>query len=194
MIGGLWGWAAVALLIGFIPGITLFPWLASPVGPGLWVISTPFARIFFTVSQIIRGAGVLTKLRSNRYEIGLYDPDGEQIYVADRRLDIDAEDIKWGLFGKRPFGLTWEPGTDFHERVKRDEAATDGGGLPVNMAAAHRYLRGANDSDAISRTEDKAKANYGGGDTGFSDTKMAVFIVIMLLLGSFTAFFMLGGL
>lgn len=192
MIGGMWGWAVVALLIGFIPGLLFFPWLASPIGPGLWRLSPPMARIFMTVSQYIRGAGVLVKRASGEYEIGTFLPNRDAVKLSNTVLPIDAKETRWGLFGKKPFGITWEPGTDFHERIQRDDPAANGGGYPINMGAAHRYLRGANNADAITRTEEKAKANYGGGSKALGDMTMAILIGAMLLMGSLTAFFMIG--
>lgn len=189
---GVWGIAVIASLIGFIPGLVWFHWLASPFPPSILIGKEAFARIFLTISQIIRRQGVLVKRKTGEYEIGTYLPDTEEIVLTDRRLPVDADELVWGLFGKRHFGLTWEPGTDFHQRIQRDDgAATDGGGLPIDMGAAHRYLRGVNDSDAITRTENKAKAEHGGGSDGISDLWMAILIGVMLVLGWLTTFIML---
>lgn len=189
---GVLGWALVAMVIAFIPGFALFPWLASPFGPGLWKLSTPFARVFFVLSQVIRKAGVLVKRKTGEYEIGTYLPKRDAVQLEDKKLGIDSEKLRWGLFGKRKFGITWEPGTDLHQRIMRDESATDGGGWPVNIGAAHRYMRGANDPDAITRAEEKYKAEFGLGSEAMSDLTMAVLIIVMLLLGSVTTWFMLG--
>jgi hypothetical protein len=201
MIGGLWGWAVIALLVGFIPGILFFPWVASPLGPGLWKLSPIMSRIFLTLSQFIRdtespqmGAGVLVKRSTNEYEIGTYLGNG-LIQLSDRSIAVDTDRLRWGLFGKKPFGLTWEPGTDLHERIMPEdgEVIEDGdGGWPVNIGAAHRYLRGTNDADAITRTESKSKAKYAGGADALGDMTMAILIGAMLLLGSLTTFLMLG--
>lgn len=191
MIFGLWGWAILAGVVGMIPGLLFFPWIASPVGPGLWILSAPIARVFLTISQYIRGAGVLVKRASGEYEIGTYLPERELVQLTDRKLAVDGKQTRWGLFGKKRFGITWEPGTDLHERIKRDDTPTDGGGWPVNMGAAHRFLEGTNDADAITRTEEKAKAKYGGGDKTLSDLTMVALIVMMLLLGSLTSYMML---
>lgn len=195
---GIWTQAIVGLLVGSLFGLMLFPWLASPFGPSLWKLSTPFTRIFLTVSQFIRGNGVLVKTRDGTYEIGTYIPEeqetGPAVQLSNRTVEIDPDRIQWGLFGKKPFGLTWEPGTPLHTRVSdgqtQDVTATDGGFSPlnINMAAVHRYLRGANESDAIDRTEEHAKAEFGGGDTGFSDKLMAGMIMLMLILGSLTSY------
>jgi hypothetical protein len=151
-----------------------------------------------TVSQFIRGNGVLVKTRDGTYEIGTYVPenkaDGPAVQLSDRQIEIDPHRIEWGLFGKKPFGLTWEPGTPLHERVSgtqtRGETLADGGfnTLNINMAAVHRYLRGSNESDAIDRTEEHAKAEHGGGDQGIPDKYMALAITMMLLLGSLTGY------
>lgn len=193
MIGGIWLWAIVGLVAGVIPGILLFPWLASPFGPPLWKVATPFSRIFLTVSQFIRGRGVLVKRSKGSYEIGTYLPDQEAVQLTDGTMDITADTTRWGLFGKKAFGVTWEPGTDLHNRIAQDNA-TDGGGLAVNMGAAHRTLKGANEADPISRTEESAKAEHGGGDEALGDKAMVALIIMMLLLGSFTSWFVLGGL
>lgn len=187
----LWILAIIALLIGFLPGATLFPWLASPFGPGLWILSEPFARIHLTISQFIRrDGGVLVKRESDDYEIGTYLPDAGEVVLSDTRLPVDPDDISWGLFGKRPFGMTWEPGTTLHKRITREADPDEGAGLPVNIGAAHRFVEGANDADVITRTENKAKAEYGGGNQGLSGLVMAVLVGAMLVMGSFTAWFM----
>lgn len=182
---------AIALLVGFIPGLLLFHWLASPFGPGIPLMGEAFARIFMTVSQVIRDAGVLVKRASGEYEIGTYIPERGQVMLTDGTMPIDEDSTRWSLFGKRKFGITWEPGTDLHNRIARD-VETDGGELPINMGAAHRYMRGVNDSDAITRTENKAKAEYGGGSDQLSDLTMALLVGLMLLLGSMTTWLMLG--
>jgi len=193
----IWMQAVLGLLVGILPGFLLFEWLASPFGPGLWKLATPFTRVFLTVSQFIRGKGVLVKRATDEYEIGTYVTEsagGPAIQLSDRRMNVEPENITWGLFGKKGFGLTWEPGTTLHERVSDTQTpgltATDGGidRLKINMAAVHRYLRGSNESDAIDRTEEHAKAEYGGGSTGMSDTTMAILIIVMLLLGAATGF------
>jgi len=209
MIAGWWGWAGVGIFVGLVFGIAFFPWVASPFGPGIPFLNPKVAKLFFTVSQFLRGKGMLVKRASGVYEIGTYDGDAKEVVLSDTRLLIDPKRTRWGLFGKRAFGITWEPGTDLHQRVARDEVdkdnaslslthpfldQTDGGGYPINMAAVHRIFRGTNDADAITRTEEKSKAKHGGGDTTFDDKWMAAFIVLMLLLGSFTSWFMLGGL
>jgi hypothetical protein len=202
---GVWEQAAIGLLIGMIPGLLLFEWLASPFSPGLWVLSEPFTRIFLTVSQFIRGRGVLTKRTTGEYEIGTYIPEddkhGPAVRVSDSVIPVDPDNIRWGLFGKKPFGITWEPGTDLHERIAPTdgpdplEPITDGGdedGHKVNMAAAHRYLKGSNDPDAIDRTVEHAKAEYGGGSDAISDKAMAGLIIVMLILGSVTGYLMVA--
>lgn len=200
---GLWAQAAIGLLAGFIPGFLLFLWLASPFAPGLWKLTEPLTRVFMTVSQFIRGAGVLVHRATGEYEIGTYIPEadgGPAVQLSDRVLSLDAESIRWGLFGKKRFGITWEPGTEFHERISAGpDAVADGGeewfggGLPVDMGAAHRFLEGVNDADAISRTEEHAKAKYGGGSDVLSDKAMAGLITLMLVLGSATGFMMMAG-
>lgn len=195
MIGGMWGYAAIGLLAGIIPGLLLFPWLASPFNliPYFSKIAAPFTRVFLTVSQFIRGAGVLVKRSNGSYEIGTYLPDKEVVQLSDRTMALDAEQTRWGLFGKKAFGVTWESGTDLHNRIARDEA-TDGGELAIDMGAAHRAMEGSNDADAISRTEEKAKAEHGGGDETLGDKAMVGLLILMVLLGSFTSWFMLGGM
>ena len=190
----LWIIAVVALLVGFVPGALLFPWLASPLGPGLWKLSTPFTRIFLTVSQFIRKRGVLVKTNSEYYEMGTYTEteDGAVALLSDRTVPLDAGNLYWGLFGKKPFAVTWEPGTELHKRIADgDDTAADGGEYPINMGALHRYLRDANDADAIFRTEEKAKAEHGGGSDTLGDLTMLVLIGFMLVLGSLTTWFML---
>jgi hypothetical protein len=190
----LWIIAVITLTVGFVPGLLLFPWLASPVGPGLWKLSTPFTRIFLTVSQFIRKKGVLVKTSDGYYEIGTFvDEDGEaRALLSDRTVPLDFEELSWGLFGKRPFGVTWEPGTELHQRISVDDPAqADGGGYAVNVGALHRYLRGANDESAITRTEEKAKAEFGLGDNQLSDLTMGILVGTMLLLGSLTTWMML---
>lgn len=197
----LWKVAYIALVVGFVPGLLLFPWIASPFAPGLWVLSDAVTRIHFTISQIIRKAGVLVKRSSNEYEHATYLPDDDAALCADgTKVPIDDDRTSWGLFGKRRLGLTWEPGTDLHERVRANrrnggdaESVTDGGEdeLALNMGAAHRYFEGANDADVISRTEEKAEAEHGGGGDELSGLAMAMLIAFMLFLGSMTTFLML---
>lgn len=181
--------AAVAMVIGIVPGLVMFPALASPFVPvGLWVLRTPFAKVFHTLAQVIRGQGVLVKRADGRYETGIYDPEREQVCLGDTWLDVDSERLRWALFGKRPFGVTWEPGTDLHERIRREG---DGPGLAVNMGALHRFLRGANEADAITRTEEASKANYGGGDEEIGFLVMSVLVLLSAILGSLTSYIML---
>lgn len=182
-------WVIVALLVGVLVGAGLFPLFASPFGPGLWKLAPPFARIFHTVAQVIRKQGVLVKRKSNEYELGIYDRERDSVYLSDGWHDglLDASQDRWALFGKRPLAVTWEPGTDLHRKVERD-TATDGGGHPIDMGAVHRYLRGTNDADAITRTEEKAKAEYGGGSDGFSDMQMVGLMVLMVVLGFLSTF------
>lgn len=196
----IWMQAAIAVFVGLIPGLTLFIWLASPFGPPTWVLTEPFTRIFMTVSQFLRGKGVLVKCRDDKYRLGMYtetDRGDPVALVEGREIPLDEDSLVWGLFGKKPFGVTWEAGTSLHQRIRADadgEAMTDGGeGLAVNIAAAHRYFEGCNDADAISRTEEHAKAEYGGGETALSDKQMAGLIALMMLLGSVTSWFMVAG-
>jgi len=194
MLGPYLTWALVAFMVGLLPGLFLFPWLRSPFAPGLWKLATPMTRVLLTVAQFLRGKGIMVKKANGRYEIGKYDEENQEAVLSDKRVPVDPERTKWGLFGKKPFGITWEKGTDLHKRVS-ENAAPDGGddgGEYINMAAAHRILRGANESDAIDRTEEHAKAEYGGGSDGISDMGMAILIGVMLLLGSATAWFVLG--
>lgn len=183
---GLWGIAAIATLVGLLPGLMMFPWAASPFGFGVPLMNEAFARIFMTESQIIRDAGVLVKRATGEYEIGTYLEDTHEVLLSDTRLPVDPESLKWALFGKRRFGITWEPGTEFHQRIQRDAGSTDGGGLPVDMAAAHRLLEGVNDSDTITRTESKAKAEHGGGSDGLSEMTMAILVAAMCVMGFLT--------
>lgn len=180
----------VALIVGTLLGMGLFPLFASPFGPGLWKAAPMFARIFHTVAQVIRKQGVLVKRKTNEYELGIYDDAKQSVYLKDGWHDglLDTSRLRWALFGKRPLAITWEPGTDLHEKVKRDTENTDGGGYPIDMGAVHRYLRGVNDPDAITRTEEKAKAEHGGGETGFSDMQMVGLMVLMVVLGFATTF------
>jgi len=175
--------ALIGLAVGFLPGVLLFPWLASPFGPGLSILSEPFVRIHLTISQVIRRAGVLVKRQSGEYEFGTYLDDGT-VVLSDARLEIDDEKTNWGLFGKRPLGLTWEEGTPFHRRIKTH---VDDAEVGVNMAAAHRYLRGSNHGNAIFRTEEKAEAEHGGGGDGITGVTMALLVGLMLVLGTLTA-------
>lgn len=189
----LWTVAVFATIAGFLPGVLLFPWVTSPFGPGLLVLDEPFARIHFTISQFIRRAGVLVKRASNDYEFGTYLPESDEVLLSDTRLPIDSEQASWGLFGKRKFGVTWELGTDLHRRItpSGEQMAADGGDeRTVNVAAAHRYFRGGNESDVISRTEESAEAEYGGGEE-LSTGMMGLLVGLMLFLGSMTTFLML---
>lgn len=189
-----WVIAIIALAIGAIPGLIFFPWMASPFG-GLGPLAPPFARIFFTVSQMIRGRGVLVKRATGQYEIGTYseiDDDTVVVELSDGLLELDSSRLEWGLFGKRPFAVTWEPGTPLHERISDTESDKEADGLSVNLGALHRLLRGVNNEEAITRTEEKAKAKYGGGSQELSDLTMALLIGGMLVLGSVTTWLMIG--
>ena len=179
-------YAGIALTAGALLGVALFPWAASPLpGPGFKLMGGAFGRIFLTVSQMIRGKGVLVKRANNAYEIGTYDADTESIVLSDGRFDaFNADATRWTLFGKRPFAVTWEPGTDLHRRVRTGDG-------DINMGAAHRLMRGGTEADAITRTEEDAKAKHGGGSDGLSDLVMAVLVGAMLIMGSLTTFFML---
>lgn len=188
---GTWTIAGIATLVGLIPGLLLFPWAASPFGPGIPLMNEAFARIFLTESQIIRDAGVLVKRKTGEYEIGTYLEDTNEIVLSDTHLSVDQDNLKWALFGKRPFGITWEPGTELHQRIQRSDTPTDGGDLPIDMAAAHRFLEGVNDSDAITRTENKAKAEHGGGSDGLSELTMALLVALMCVMGFMTTVFAL---
>lgn len=190
----LWKIAFIATIIGFVPGVTLFPWLTSPFGPGLWLLSEPFARIHLTISQFIRRAGVLVKRSSNEYEIGTYLPESGEALLSDGRVDVDEDRTSWALFGKRRFGVTSELGTDLYERFKATDsgsAVADGGDeVRVNLNAAHRYMEGSNEIEAISRTKEAAEAQFGGGEE-LGTLTMGILVGLMLLLGSFTAMLML---
>lgn len=189
----MWTVAYFATIAGLVPGVLLFPWVTSPFGPGLLMLDEPFARIHFTISQFIRRAGVLVKRASNGYELGTYLPDSQEVLLSDTRVPIDDDQLSWGLFGKRKFGVTWEFGTDLHRRIApADESvATDGGAeRTVNVAAAQRYFRGVNEADVISRTEEAAEAEYGGG-TELSTGMMGLLVGLMLFLGSMTTWLML---
>jgi len=182
---------AVATAGGFVLGVTLFPWAASPAGFGIPLMNTAFGRIFLTISQIIRGKGVLVKRSDNQYEIGTYDEEREVIVLDDGEMQgFDADNTRWRLFGKRPFAVTWQPGTDFHQRIQHDEP-TDGGGLPINMGAAHRLLEGTNEDTAINRTKEHAQAAFGGHDTGLGQLTMAILVGVMVVLGSLTTWIMI---
>lgn len=190
----LWMLAAIGLAVGFVPGLIMFPWFASPIPPGLWKLSTPFTRIFLTVSQFLRQRGVLVKTKEGYYEHGTYiEENGHaRAVLSDRTVPLDKDKLHWGLFGKKPFTVTWEPGTELHERIRVDSPdVADGGGYTVDMGAAHRILRGVNDGDAITRTEEKAKAEYGGGSDSLGDLTMMLLIGFMAVLGSLTTWFML---
>jgi len=178
--------AIIPMLIGILLGLGLFPLFASPFGPGLWKAAPLFSRIFHTVAQVIRKQGVLVKRAANHYELGIYD-DGD-VYLSDGWHSdmIDTEKTRWALFGKRPLGVTWELGTDLHRQVSDLDSHHT-----IDMGAVHRYLRGANEADAISRTEQAAAAEYGGGDDGISTILMAVLIGAMAVMGSLTTYVML---
>ncbi|MGK7297337.1 MAG: hypothetical protein ACNS61_16190, partial [Candidatus Wenzhouxiangella sp. M2_3B_020] len=181
------------------PGLLLFEFLASPFAPGLWKLTEPLARVFMTVSQFLRGKGVLVKRAAGHYEIGTYVPPedgGPAVQLSDSVLELDGNQLRWGLFGRKAFGITWEPGTPFHERIAAaDPLVADGGddeGLRVNVCAADRLLEGVNDDDGITRTEEHAKAEYGGGQDVLSDKVMAGLIALMLVLGSASAYLMVA--
>jgi hypothetical protein len=183
----LWLLAIVGLLLGLLPGLAMMPLFASPLFPmGLWVLSDPFARIQLTISQVIRrDGGVLVKRAAGRYEIGTYLPESDEVLLEDTRIKIDASKLNWGLFGKRRFAATWEEGTDVHEQIRVDDDSADDE-IKVNMGALHRMFQGSNNADVISRTEEQAEAEYGGGDQGISETAMAVLVAVMLVLGALT--------
>jgi len=182
-------YAGIAMVVGLGFGLALFPWAMSPMpGPGFKYAGGMFARIFHTIAQVIRGEGVLVKRNDNTYEIGQYDDDRGQVRVSDTWLDIDADKTRWGLFGKRPFGLTWEQGTDLHERVQREDSDDP---HDINMGAVHRFLQGTNEAEDLHRAEDKAEAEYSGGSQGLSQLMMAVLIMFMVLMGAITTWFML---
>lgn len=208
----LWRYGLLAFAVGILPGVTLFPWITSPFGPGLWVLSTPFARIHFTISQVIRKVGVLVKRSSNDYEFGTFVPEDEEAIVSDGRVPVDEASTRWGLFGKRKLGLTWEFGTDVYERITVDQAdesqqrpdaavsdasgmgdaVADGRGrVSVSLNAAHRLFRGVNEAETITRTKEHAEAEYGGGDDDLGGLMMALLVMLMLLLGSATTYLML---
>lgn len=194
-MGGVWGWAFVALLIGFVPGLLFFVWVTSPFGPGLWKLSPMVSRLLLTVSQFIRGRGVLVKLKGDKYRVGTFVPEsdgGPAVAVEGRTIPIDPDTLKWGLFGKKPFAVTWEPGTDLHEMIGNPDAAEADNELGIDMGALHRHLEGGNNSVAIDRTEEHAKAEYSGGEETLSEMVMAVLIIAMLLLGSMTSYLMIG--
>lgn len=193
MIGGIWMQAAIATLAGLIPGLLLFEWAASPFG-GLWKASPMFSRLILTVSQFLRGTGVLVKRASGRYELGTYLEEEGRVQLKGETLPVEEGRTSWGLFGRKRLGVTWEPGTDLHERAMVDEgdASADGGGWTINMAAVHRYLEGTNDSDAITRTEEHSKAEHDGNDQGISQLVMALLVMVNMLLGAATAWFMIG--
>jgi len=175
-----WVWLVVVMIVGIGIGLGLFPWFGSPFGPSLWKANPMFARVFHTIAQVIRGQGVLVKRASNEYEIGQYDPERKQVRLSDGWLDVDPEKTRWRLFGKRPFAVTWEPGTDLHQRVQRPDADSP---LGIDMGAVHRYLRGTNEEAAINRTKEQAEAEYAGGADTLSDLTMAVLTGFMAVLG-----------
>jgi len=203
----LWRYGLLAFGLGVLPALAFFPWITSPFSPGLWVLSAPFARIHLTLSQVIRKAGVLVKRSSNNYELATYDADSEEAVVSDGRVPIDESSTRWGLFGKRKLGLTWELGTDIHERIRagepedapavsngatpRETAADGRGSVPVSLNAAHRLFRGVNEAETITRTKEQAEAEHGGGEDGLDGLMMAGLVMMMLLLGSATTYFML---
>lgn len=189
----MWKVAIIATVLGFLPGLTLFPWVTSPLGPGLWMLSQPFARIHLTISQFIRRAGVLVKRSTNEYEIGTYLPESGEAMLSDGRVDVDENRTSWALFGKRKFGVTASLHTDLYERLKADDTAgarADGGQARVNLNAAHRYMEGSNEIEAISRTKEAAEAQFGGGEE-LGTLTMGILVGVMLMLGSFTAMMML---
>jgi hypothetical protein len=157
-----------------------------------------------TISQVIRGRGAIVRRQDGSYEHGTYDPKRSCVQLSDTTVPVDNNDLSWGLFGKRPLTLTWEAGTDIHERVRTDSTepglvpVTDGGAhrlrdrdLEIDMGAAHRLLRGVNESDEISRTEEKAEAEYGGAGDDLDGVLMGVLVGVMLVLGTLTTFMML---
>lgn len=193
---GLWTQAAIGLLVGLLPGLLLLKFLASPLCPRIPILSTILARVLLTVSQFIRGQGVLVKRDTGEYEIGTYvnDIDGKSaVKVSDKLIKVDSNSLTWGLFGKKNFGLTWEPGTELHQRMRTGERKTDGGkGYEINMAAAHRYLKGSNESQAIDRTKEHAEAQFGGGNQGLGTKLKIAYVVLMLILGVATTFLAMG--
>lgn len=193
---GMWTQAAIGLLIGLLPGLTLFIWLASPFGPSIPYLNTVFARVLLTVSQFIRGNGVLVKRKNGNYEIGTFVDDEAEPYIqaTNAEIPVDPDNLTWGLFGKKDFGITWEPGTELHQRMQVTDPLADGGkrGYEVNMAAAHRYLEGTNEMASIERTEEHAEAQFGGGNQGFGTKMKIAYVIVMLLLGILTTFLAMG--
>jgi hypothetical protein len=190
-----WVIGIVAMLAGIIPGVTFVIWWASPFAPGAWKLAEPVARLLFTLSQYIRGKGILVKLKDDTYRIGTYveeEDGGPAVAVDGRQIDLDGEEITWRLLGRKPFGVTWEPGTMLHQIIEGGEAATDGGGYPVDLGAFHRHLEGTNSSEAIDRTQEHAKAEFGGGSTKLGDWTMVALIVFMMILGTLTSYLMVG--
>lgn len=194
---GIWTQAIIGLLLGIIPGVTVILWMASPFGPTIPFLSTALARVLLTVSQFIRGKGVLVKRETGEFEIGTYvedSPNGAIVRVSDDIIEVDPERLTWGLFGKKDFGLTWELGTELHQRMQTQDPLADGGvlGYEVNMAALHRYLRGTNEQGPIDRTEEHAEAQYGDGDHGFGTKMKIAYVVLMLILGIATTWIAMG--
>jgi len=174
-------WIVVSLLIGLIPGLLFFEWAASPFGMGIPLMNTNFARIFLTLSQFLRGRGVLVKRNTGRYEIGTFMPEENAVALSDGVLDVSDKDLRWRIFGKKPFAVTWEEGTDLHELAMGDDPHE------INMAAIHRHLEGSNNDDAINRTEEHSKAEYGGGEQPISSKVMIGLIIFLMILGVLTA-------
>jgi hypothetical protein len=174
----------------------LFPWFASPFGPGLWIAAEPFARILLTASQMVRGRGVLVRRATGEFEFGTYLDDTHAVQLSDTQLALAPEDdLEWGWFGKRRLGLTWEHGTDFHRMIRdTDNTRADGGesdAISVDIGTAHRMLKGTNNADVISRVEENAEAEYGGDNTTLSGIVMALLVGLMLVLGSLTGIIMM---
>jgi len=170
----------IALFVGLLPGLFFFEWAASPFGPGIPLMNTNFGRLFLTLSQFLRGRGVLVKRNTGRYELGTFIPETNAVQLSDRTLSVSEKDLRWRIFGKKPFAVTWEEETDIHELAMEDSH-------DINMGAVHRHLEGSNDDDAINRTEEHSKAEFGGGEQEIPQKIMIGLIILLMMMGVITA-------
>lgn len=192
---------AVFMVVGLVLGIGLMPAMATPFVPSppqKGGILQQFIKIYMTISSMILEASVFYLKGGGQYVRKRVEIDGDTVsfVVNGTRETWDGAKQRFVTFGRRPLGLAWSEDHPMYQAILKDQDVETDGGQPVelvNMDHLHRMLRSVNQLRTIDAAVKDAKDEYGGGDDGPGTFMILGIAIFMMMLGSLTVWFAMGG-